>query len=176
MKTKVAVILVIASFALGVRAADSTAMATNLNPRPVFANSMAGRFGAGIILGEPTGISLKYWLNDTLAIDGALGASFNDNDHGDNDSNFYLHADVLWHNFDLLKVSQGRLAPYLGAGALLRFRENDGNQFGIRVPVGMSYLFQNAPVDVFAEIAPAIDMAPHVRGEVTGGVGLRFWF
>lgn len=27
-----------------------------------------------------------------------------------------------------------------------------------------SYRFANAPVDIFAEIAPAIDVAPSVRG------------
>jgi hypothetical protein len=37
--------------------------------------SYAGRLGAGIIIGEPIGGSLKYWFNDTLAIDGAVGWS-----------------------------------------------------------------------------------------------------
>ena len=40
--------------------------------------SQSGRFGAGIIIGEPTGASLKYWLNDTMAVDGAFGWSFHD--------------------------------------------------------------------------------------------------
>jgi hypothetical protein len=59
----------------------------------------------------------------------------------------------------------------------MRFR-NDGNenQVGIRVPVGLSYLFDNAPLDVFVEIGPAIDVAPSVGGEITGGIGVRFWF
>ena len=33
-------------------------------------------------------------------------------------------------------------------------------------------MFDNVPVDIFAEIAPAIDTAPFVRGEVTGGIGI----
>jgi hypothetical protein len=37
-------------------------------------------------------------------------------------------------------------------------------------------MFDNAPVDVFAEIAPAVDVSPDVRGEITGGVGIRYWF
>jgi hypothetical protein len=37
-------------------------------------------------------------------------------------------------------------------------------------------MFDNMPVDVFVEVAPAIDVAPDVRGEVTGGVGIRYWF
>jgi len=59
----------------------------------------------------------------------------------------------------------------------VRFRDhNHDDEVGIRVPVGLSYMFDNAPIDVFAEIAPAIDVTPDVRGEITGGVGVRFWF
>jgi len=155
--------------------ADAPAMSdTNVIAKPANNYSMdsyVGKFGVGVILGEPTGASLKYWLNETMAIDGALGASSRD------DTDFYLHGDVLWHNFDLIPVSQGRLPVYFGVGGLLRFCDNNhDNEAGIRVPVGLSYMFDNAPIDVFAEIAPAIDVTPDVRGEITGGVGIRFWF
>lgn len=131
----------------------------------------AGRFGVGVILGEPTGGSVKYWLNDTMAIDGAVGWSSHD------DTDLYLHSDLLWHNFELIPVSHGRMPVYLGVGGLFRLRDDrHDNQVGIRIPVGVSYMFENAPVDIFAEIGPAIDVSPDVRGEITGGVGIRFWF
>ena len=131
----------------------------------------AGRLGAGIIIGEPIGGSLKYWFNNTVAIDGAIGWSSHDN------TELYVHSDVLWHNFDLIPVSRGRLPVYFGVGGLIRFRDNnEDNQVGIRVPVGLSYMFDNAPVDIFVEIAPAIDVAPNVQGEITGGIGIRYWF
>ena len=80
-----------------------------------------------------------------------------------------MHSDVLWHNFDLIPVSRGRMPVYFGVGGLVRFRDNnEDNQVGIRFPVGVSYMFDNAPVDVFVEIGPAIDVAPDVEGEVTG--------
>ncbi len=133
--------------------------------------SYAGRLGAGVTLGEPIGASLKYWFNDTLAIDGAVGWSTHD------DTDLYVHSDVLWHNFDLIPVSRGRMPVYFGVGGLVRFRDdNNDNQVGIRVPVGVSYMFDNVPVDIFIEIGPAIDVAPDVQGEVTGGVGIRYWF
>jgi hypothetical protein len=172
MKKTLITVAVATLFAFGTKAADSTVLVTN--PPPPTMSGDAHRFGVGIILGEPTGASLKYWLNDTLAIDGAIGASFNDDD--DNDSEFYLHSDVLWHNFDLLKVPKGQLPVYFGVGALVRFRDDEDNQVGVRIPVGLSYMFDNVPIDIFAEIAPAIDMAPDVRGEITGGIGIRFWF
>lgn len=151
--------------------ADEQPALTKIKGTDDITSNYAGRFGAGIILGEPTGASAKYWLNDTLAIDGAAGWSFHDH------TDFYLHSDLLWHKLDLVPVTRGRLAGYLGAGGLVRFRDDHyDNQFGVRVPVGVSYMLDNAPVDVFAEIAPALDVAPDVRGEITGGVGLRYWF
>jgi Protein of unknown function (DUF3996) len=133
--------------------------------------SYAGRFGAGVIVGEPTGVSLKYWLNDTMAVDGAVGGSFDD------DTVFYMASDVLWHNFELIPVPQGRMPVYIGVGGLVRFRDdNQDDEAGVRIPVGVSYMFENAPVDIFVEVGPAVDIVPDVRGDLTGGIGVRFWF
>jgi hypothetical protein len=152
--------------------ADETPTTARFNTNTTVSSSdNSGRLGAGIILGEPIGASLKYWFNDTLAIDGAIGWSSHD------DTDLYVHSDVLWHNFDLIPVSRGRMPVYFGVGGLVRFRDNNqDNQVGIRVPVGVSYMFDNAPVDVFVEIGPALDVAPDVQGEITGGVGIRYWF
>ena len=180
MKKPLIAIAVSALLGMSVRADDTTS-ATNFNSslpgahlysnRTDYSYDNSGRFGAGVIFGEPTGLSLKYWLSDALAIDGAAGWSAADH------TDFYLHSDVLWHNFDLIPVSHGRLPFYFGVGGLLRFRDdNQDNQVGIRVPVGLSYMFDRAPVDIFVEVAPAIDLAPSVRGDITGGIGIRYWF
>lgn len=132
-----------------------------------------GHIGAGLILGEPVGGSVKYWLNDTVAVDGAAGWSSHRH------STLYVHGDVLWHKFDLFDVSTspGQLPLYFGVGALFRDRNHgESNNVGVRVPVGVSYIFNNAPIDVFAEIGPALDFSPGIHGEVTGGIGVRFWF
>ncbi len=151
--------------------ADESSTANTTAPMPGTTLNGMKRLGAGLIIGEPTGASVKYWLNDTMAVDGAAGWSWH------NHTDFYLHSDVLWHDFDLLPVAQGQLPVYFGLGGLVRFRDaNNDNQVGIRVPVGISYIFANAPVDVFAELAPALDVAPNVRGEMMGGVGIRYWF
>lgn len=129
--------------------------------------------GVGVILGEPVGASVKYWLNDRMAIDGAAG--FSTHSH----SSLYFNADVLWHKFDLFDISPapGKLPLYYGVGGLVRFRDHgEKDVLGVRVPVGVSYIFDNAPIDVFAEIGPAIDVHPSLRGELTGGIGVRFWF
>jgi hypothetical protein len=151
--------------------ADEAATLTKSTPPADTSGGYSGKLGAGLIVGEPTGGSVKFWLNDRMALDGAVGWSFEDH------TDLYMHSDVLWHNFDLISVSHGQLPVYLGAGGLVRFRDdNRDNQVGIRVPVGLSYMPDGAPVDIFAEIGPAVDVAPKVRGEITGGVGIRYWF
>jgi hypothetical protein len=158
-------------FGLCARADETTVMTTNSAPTTYSTSDYAGKLGAGIILGEPTGASLKYWLNDTVALDGAVGWSYRPH------SDLYLHSDILWHDFNLIPVSQGQLPLYFGVGGLVRFRhDNYDNEVGVRAPVGLSYIFDNIPVDVFVEVAPVIDVAPSIRGEVTGGVGVRYWF
>ena len=48
------------------------------------------RIGVGIVAGEPSGFSIKKWLDEETAIDGAIGWSLGDGD-------IYVHADNLWH-------------------------------------------------------------------------------
>ena len=154
-----------------VRADDSATVTKKSDFTYNASDNYVHKLGAGIILGEPTGGSVKYWLNRTMAVDGALGWSSHDH------SQFYVHGDLLWHKFNVFPIKKGRLPLYFGVGGLVRFRdEHHDNQVGIRVPVGVDYMFENSPVDVFAEVAPAIDVTPDARGEVTGGVGVRFWF
>ena len=173
MKKTLTIIALAAACGVCARA-DNPTMTTNTTAQTTSTGSMGdmgGKFGAGVILGEPIGASVKYFFNDAMAVDGALGWSGHDH------SDIYMHSDVLWHNYDLIPVPRGRLPVYFGAGGLLRLRNSgEDDQFGIGVPVGLSYLFDNAPVDVFAEIGPAIDLTPSLRGEITGGIGIRFWF
>ena len=140
----------------------------------------ANDMGIGAVGGEPTGLSLKYWLDDFQALDAGIGWSFYAND------SLALHTDYLLHSYSILPLSgtRNKLPVYIGAG--LRFKaknthggvaqNEDDSIWGIRLPVGVSYLFANQPLDLFAEIVPVFDFAP--EGEITlnGGVGLRYYF
>jgi hypothetical protein len=77
----------------------------------------------------------------------------------------------------LIPVPPGRLPVYFRVGGLARFRDNNqAKEVGIHGPVSVSCMFDRAPVDIFAEAAPAIDVSPAVRGEITSGIGVRSWF
>jgi hypothetical protein len=133
-------------------------------------------FGLGIIIGEPTGLSMKAWLGEGSAFDLAAAWSFEGRGF------LHLHGDYLRHA-DVIDVPKGFLPFYYGIGARLRIREDDRPRdadedilFGIRIPLGMTYLFVNAPLDLFVEIAPVVELVPSTDVDLDGGIGIRFYF
>ena len=137
---------------------------------PTIALASGGPFGLGIIVGEPTGVSLKYQMNEKNAIDGAVAWSLS----GDND--LHLHADYLIHWYDIITVKKGQLPLYAGLGGRIEFRENRDNLIGLRIPVGLAYLFAGSPFDAFVELVPVLDLAPDTDFDLEGALGARFWF
>ena len=126
-------------------------------------------FGLGIILGDPTGLSFKNWVNSAAALDGAAAWSF-----GNKDS-FQFHVDYLLHRFDLFKVQTSNLPLYYGIGARVRLEEPD-SRVGVRIPVGIAYMFDKDPFDIFFEIVPVFDLAPSTDMGLNAGIGGRYWF
>lgn len=137
----------------------------------VAVQSASGDAGIGVIAGEPTGLSLKIWVSETAALDAALGWSL-----GEDDS-FYAHADYLRHGHDW---ESERLEPgvayYFGLGGRMLLREGHDSRFGVRIPLGLYYVFDDSPFDVFIELAPIMDLVPETEIVLGGGLGVRFWF
>jgi hypothetical protein len=125
-------------------------------------------FGVGIIVGEPTGVSGKYWLDRSNALDGAVAWSFLD------DGSFYLHANYIHHHFEVIDLSSGDMPLYYGGGLKMKFASDF--VFGIHVPLGLAYHFEEAPLDVFIEIRPGINFTPNVKFDMSGGIGVRYYF
>jgi hypothetical protein len=124
--------------------------------------------GLGFMVGEPTGISFKKWVGSTTAFDGAVGWSFSGQDR------LHLHVDYLVHNFDLIKVEKGRLPVYFGIGARLKLE--DRTKFGVRIPIGVCYLFEKATLDAFFELVPIFDLVPDTDFRISGSIGIRYYF
>ena len=119
----------------------------------------------GVILGEPTGISLKAWQSDNTAFDAGIAWSFGDN------GSLHLHGDYLYHNW--LDVESGSLALYYGFGARVQLA-NDA-RFGVRIPVGLQYNIPDTRLATFFEVAPLLDLIPETTFDVNGGLGLRIY-
>jgi hypothetical protein len=152
----------------------------------LFASAQSSRFGLGIMLGEPTGISAKYWISGENALDFGLAWGGLGREGG----YLHLHGDYLFHNFSLINVSSGKLPLYFGPGLRLRSWSgdsywNNGRRYdspnghtrvGIRFPVGLAYLFDGAPVDVFLEVVPTLDLIPSTSFDIDAALGVRYWF
>ncbi|MGA9365601.1 MAG: hypothetical protein WBW16_14660 [Bacteroidota bacterium] len=115
-----------------------------------------GHVGIGVVLGEPTGITGKYWLSSRTAIDGAFGYSFGDR--------FRISVDYL---VQATAADSPDFLFYYGLGGAMagdrgyiaKSRRSDF-ALGARGVIGVSYLFKRAPLDAFLEIAPIIFIAP----------------
>jgi hypothetical protein len=129
----------------------------------------SGSFAAGVILGEPTGLSLKQWLGGMSAIDAAAAWSF------EHEGAFHVHIDYLIHKPSRMEGEAGKVMFYFGLGGRVKAEEED-SRVGMRVPIGLEYLMDQAPLDLFFEVAPIIDLAPATELRVNGGLGIRYVF
>lgn len=135
------------------------------------AKSQQSGFGLGVMFGEPTGISAKGWISERSAIDGGLGWSFA------HDGSVHIHVDYLYHFNNVFGVPNVPL--YLGVGGRIKLKNTDHNddmRLGIRIPFGIAYQFTEAPIDIFLEIAPILDLNPSTEGSVNGALGIRYYF
>ena len=127
-----------------------------------------GTIGLGIIFGEPTGVSFKSWTGRTTAFDAAVAWSF------DGSGSLVLHGDYLFHDFDLLRARKGSLAVYYGIGG--RVDLEDKTRAGVRIPVGLSYIFDRAPFEIFVELGPVFDVVPRTEVTLAAFLGVRYLF
>jgi hypothetical protein len=125
-------------------------------------------FGIGIIIGEPTGLSGKYWLSEKSAVDGGLAWSYL------NEGAFHIHADILVHSYNLIHVSKGQLPLYLGLGARIKLASD--TRIGARIPLGINYHFGSAPLDVFFEVVPILELIPATDFDINAAIGIRYFF
>jgi hypothetical protein len=130
-----------------------------------------GVFGIGVVLGEPMGVSGKYWLSENTAIDGAFGYSFGDR--------FRVSMDYLIHTnafdspeFPLYYGVGGAIAG--DRGYVAKSRAGDF-ALGARGVIGVSYLFRKAPLDAFLEVAPIVFVAPPLGLSIDFCFGIRVY-
>ena len=121
--------------------------------------------GVGVIIGEPTGISLKLWQSSSIAFDGGLAWSIGPN------SRFHFHGDYLIHNKEVLNSPNAIF--YFGPG--LRLRLGDEDRIGVRGVAGVDIYFKQAPIDFFIEVAPILDLIPGTYLSFNAGFGFRYF-
>jgi hypothetical protein len=156
---------------------------TTVSAPPAAADGVEkGAFGAGIIIGEPTGLCAKLYLQDDQAIQAAIALSAVV-------GGFQVHADYVFHPYILEERDAFTLPLYLGPGVrLLQHGAGRGGdddfRLGLRVVGGLLFDFKELPLDVFAEVAAVTEYtfgsdSASVNGfglALNGGIGARYYF
>ncbi|MGE5400972.1 MAG: hypothetical protein ACM3S2_11260 [Ignavibacteriales bacterium] len=139
-------------------------------------------FGFGIILGDPTGGTIKYWFNRENALAASLGGSYFGSPR--------LGVDYLWH-FDAFQSSVAAL--YAGFGGVLGFgtggsglwykgekgkfyyRSGSDAGLGIRGVFGLNIIPERTPLEIFLEVGALVGLAPDFGSAIDLALGMRFY-
>jgi len=83
---------------------------------------------------------------------------------------------ALQHTFNVIDVDRGAFPLYFGIGARVMVRQDQDTKFGLRVPLGLEYIFGSGGAGLFFEAAPILDLAPESDVGVNGAAGIRYYF
>lgn len=134
-----------------------------------------GPFGLGLVIGEPTGLSMNYKLSSERSIDGAFAWNFSPY------AGFEFHGDYLWHRNNLFRISTTGMNLHYGIGGRLLFANARNNEsartyLGPRIPVGINTNFNQKAIEVFTEIALVMNLIPGTSADFDFGIGARVYF
>lgn len=143
----------------------------------------AGMFGVGGMIGNTsTGANAKIWFSEDLAAQFSAGA-------GPLGNNIRFQFDLLYV-FQRIEGEEDKyFMPFyagIGAQAGVYFKHpwpDDRTDVGVRLPVGMSIVVPDNPVEIFFEVAPDVavyhddfDDEDHAVFFVDGQIGVRYYF
>ncbi len=137
-------------------------------------------FGLGIILGEPTGLSAKFWTSKENAFDFGLGFSLGGDrlaykGNYDRDKRAHFHMDYLWHSFNAISSTE-RFPLYYGIGGRFNSGGSYEASFGIRGVFGIAWFPHSAPIDIFVELVPVLQITSSAGLGIDAGIGIRYFF
>lgn len=143
------------------------------------AQSRSDNFGFGIILGDPTGLTLKLWTTPRNAFVFDIGKSYFGSPR--------IGVDYLWH-FDAFHSNVANL--YAGPGGVIGIGEGNGfwytdnngflhrgNEagFGIRGVFGVNIVPERTPLEIFFEVGALVALAPNSGSAIDAALGIRFY-
>jgi Protein of unknown function (DUF3996) len=145
-------------------------------------------FGLGLQIGAPTALTIKFMTGGSAGVVVGIGAGFGYYDRFG--VGLSIHADYLFDVAQLVKNDTLALTAFIGPGLWLALG-NGGYGFGgfgytyapawayfglgVRMPIGLSLAFQAAPIEVYAELDPAIFVFPGVTFGLGASLGFRFY-
>jgi hypothetical protein len=164
--------------------AAAVAVALALPPTGARASEIGNgaNVGLGVMLGAPTGLSMKFFFHNDHAVDLGVGVGYFVG------PTLYVHADYLFH-FQLVSAETFELPLYIGIGGKFILWFHDENHYywgghseagtlgaGVRVPIGIAFELNALPLDIFLEIVPGLGVFPGIGAFLDGAIGVRYYF
>lgn len=141
---------------------------------PASAQRTSGAVGLGGQLGEPTGVTLKFYS--------AAGPSYDFLAAWDlTDDFFFLNVHALFENNIQGQNRNPDLHWIIGPGGFIGIDEDapeDAREeavIGLSGTVGLNLVFNNQ-VELYGRLTPRMSLTPDTDGAFGGGVGVRFYF
>ncbi len=124
-----------------------------------------GRFGVGAQVGQPTGITAKYYFQPDIAVDLLAAWGF------DRSVFATLHASYEY------AIPDSPLGFFLGPGlhaGRLAPRDGPTARFGLSALAGLNYFTQR--FEIILQARPNIELLPESHVRVGGAAGMRYYF
>lgn len=133
-----------------------------------------GPFGVGIVVGEPTGISLAYRPGGARMLQGAAAWDLT------SPGGLTFTGDYLFLFDKSLKLERRAIPLYVGVGGKLSLLVGGSEEIplglGFRVPLGVRWPFDSTPLEAFLELVPGLRLIPDTAFDAGAGLGLRWYF
>lgn len=131
-------------------------------------------FGTGVMLGEPSAVSLQFRHNSYM-VDLGVGYSLS--------SEAIILADhkiLLPKLLPALIRKPSPITAYWGLGGFMRFEndqtDKDDLALGVRMPLGLEYLLPKDPFGFFLEVVPSLKVITESDFGLQGSLGARYYF
>jgi hypothetical protein len=142
-------------------------------PAKATAKKSAARSGGsdmafGLFLGQPTGLSFRMGLGSNQSLEAKAAWDLS------GQGSFAAQANWLLEFPGTFVIEGEDFIPYIGGG--LGFGVSDQVALGLRIPFGIVYRFEKAPIELCLEVAPGMNLFPGTSFAGSGGLGIRYRF
>lgn len=145
------------------------ALGIGLGSSSAYGQRTSGAVGLGGQIGEPTGVTLKFFNEDSPSYD-FLAA-------WDLEEFFFLNAHALFENDIETENLDQDLEWFVGPGGFIGFFDRPGSEAGVGISgtIGMNLVFDRR-VELYGQLTPRLGLIPDTDGTFGGGAGVRFYF
>lgn len=132
----------------------------------------ASSLGLGLNIGEPTGLTMKYWLDSVHALDGVVAWNLTN-------STFVIQSDYLFHQDSIFSRKRWPIDFYYGLGGRLHSEKHEktrDHHLAGRAPLGLAYRFRRPEIEIYGELAVLLEIIPSTSATFSPSLGGRYFF